>query len=89
MIGVPMDNAGQGYVVAQLFERDFDAGGPKTNGFGRLTQAQKIDAGFGNKAPISQILKRKCLSVVFGNHAQAGWSTIHGIQLRKVRERFH
>ena len=88
MLLVPMDNARELRLVAELFKSDFCPCCPKTDGFGRIADPQHRHPFFGDVALLPKVLNRIMFSVVRCNNTQRRRATIHCIQLSVMGE-FH
>ena len=88
MILVPMQDARQGSIFHQLFQRNPHSLRVHADAFRCIADAQHAHAFAGDETPFSQILQGVAASVIFGYHAEAGGTAVHGVEPGVVRERF-
>ena len=81
MILIPVQNAGQGSIFRQLFERNSYALRMHADAFGGIADPQHGNAFTSNETPIPQGLQGIAASVMLGDHAQAGGAAVHGVEL--------
>lgn len=89
MILIPMQNTGHGNVLYQIFKGGFYPIGPEADTFCSIADSQQRNSLPGNETPFTQILQAIALAIKFCNHTEGCGTTIHGIQLGIMRERFH
>ena len=88
MILIPMQDARQGNIFHQLFQRYPHALRVHADAFGGIADAEHRNAFAGDEAPFTQVLQGVAASVMFGNHAEAGGTAVHGVELGVVNKRF-
>ena len=85
----PMRDTRQRHLVTQCFEAYLYRKRIHADRLGRLRNAGERHSRARNRALFPQEVGVKNLSVMPGNHAQAGRPAVHIIQLAKGRESFH
>ena len=81
MVLVPVEDAGQGGIVGQLFHGDFHSQRTKAQILGSLADAQHRHTVAGDVAMIAQHLCRILLTVIFRYHPQRGGTAVHFVEL--------
>ena len=81
MVLVPVEDAGQGGIVGQLFHGDFHSQRTKAQILGSLADAQHRHTVAGDVAMIAQHLCRILLTVIFRYHPQRGGTAVHLVEL--------
>ena len=76
MILIPMQNARQGHIFYQLFQRNPHSLGMHTDTFGCIADAEHGYALAGDEAAIPKGLQGVAAAVVFSNHAEAGGAAV-------------
>ena len=86
MVLVPMQDAGQRHILLQLPQRDPHARCPESDALRRIADAEHRHPFPCDERLVAQRLQRITPPVVFGNHPQAGRTTIHAVQLGVMGE---
>ncbi len=81
MVLIPVDDTGFGSLLDEFIKGNADTHGFESDFFSRIGDAKHGYAVARNMAQIPKGGKRVALSVETGHHLQAGWTTIHRIEL--------
>ena len=79
MVLVPVGNARQWHIIAQLLEIDFHAGSAESDTFGSIADTQHTDALARDERALAEGLQGITAAIVFGYHAKAGRAAVHGV----------
>ena len=81
-----MKDTRQRDILNQLLKVDTYSLRSHANAFGSIADTEHGYSLTSNETSFPQVLKGVTATVVFGNHPQAGWATIHRVKLQVVRK---
>ena len=84
---VPVDDARQRHLVAELLPDDLHTSRTEANTLRRIAYPQHRHPFAGDVAPLAKVLEAVAPAVMPRNHTQARRAAVHGIKLLEVRER--
>ncbi len=82
MVLVPVGNAGQRYIIAQLLKVDLDPRGTEPDALGSIADAQHAHSFARDETPLAKGLQGIAAAIVLGDHAEAGRTAVHGVKLK-------